>query len=386
MENNRLWSKNFVIINLCTMFASFTNYAYIYILPVHMLHIGGSNTMVGLMGAGLTIVGLITRLALSPLIDKWGRKPMLVMGVILFTLNSVGYLLLRNSVMGILIMRCFGGFTQGIFFPVPPTIISDVAPKGKLVDALGIFGIACSLPAILSPVLGMYFYENISITAFFIMTWLSNMISVGFSFFYKDEYKPVPKTEKRSFSLNSMLETSVIMPCIVFFLALFGFSAVNNFAIACGESRGIAGMSLFFTVHNIAIVATRLFAARFQKFIPSRKLIYAGLGVIGVGTLMMAFAGSFFMMVAASVIMGIGGTIYAQYLQADILLRVAEDRKGVATSTLMLFQDVGGGIGAAAFGVTSQYLGYGFTFIAAAAVTFLSMVFMAKDKNTAPRY
>ena len=72
MENNRLWSKNFVIINLCTMFASFTNYAYIYILPVHMLHISGSNTMVGLMGAGLTIVGLITRLALSPLIDKWG--------------------------------------------------------------------------------------------------------------------------------------------------------------------------------------------------------------------------------------------------------------------------------------------------------------------------
>ena len=48
--------------------------------------------------------------------------------------------------------------------------------------------------------------------------------------------------------------------------------------------------------------------------------------------------------------------------------------------------DVGDGIGAAAFGVTSQYLGYGFTFIAAAAVTFLSMVFMAKDKNTAPRY
>lgn len=47
------------------MFASFTNFAYIYILPVHVLEIGGSNTDVGLMGTGLTLVGLVTRLMLA---------------------------------------------------------------------------------------------------------------------------------------------------------------------------------------------------------------------------------------------------------------------------------------------------------------------------------
>ena len=92
MQPSRLWSKNFILINLCVIFASFTNYAYIYILPVHMLAIGGSNTDVGLMGTGLTLVGLVTRLTLAPLIDKWGRKNMLVLGVCLFTLNSLGYL------------------------------------------------------------------------------------------------------------------------------------------------------------------------------------------------------------------------------------------------------------------------------------------------------
>ena len=72
MQSSRLWSKNFILINLCVIFA------YIYILPVHMLAIGGSNTDVGLMGTGLTLVGLVTRLTLAPLIDKWGRKNMLV--------------------------------------------------------------------------------------------------------------------------------------------------------------------------------------------------------------------------------------------------------------------------------------------------------------------
>ena len=50
MNKQSLWSKNFIYINLCVIFASFTNFAYIYVLPVHMLRIGGSNTDVGLMG------------------------------------------------------------------------------------------------------------------------------------------------------------------------------------------------------------------------------------------------------------------------------------------------------------------------------------------------
>ena len=97
MHTGKLWSKNFILLNLCVMFASFTNFAYIYILPVHVLKIDGSNTDVGLMGTGLTLVGLVTRLTLAPLIDSWGRKKMLVLGVFLFTLNAFGYYLLRDS-------------------------------------------------------------------------------------------------------------------------------------------------------------------------------------------------------------------------------------------------------------------------------------------------
>ena len=97
-EKQSLWSRNFIIINLCVMFASFTNFAFIYILPVHMLRIGGTNSQVGLMGAGLTIVGLVTRLTIAPKIDTWGRKPMLVLGGILFAVNALGYFLLRDSI------------------------------------------------------------------------------------------------------------------------------------------------------------------------------------------------------------------------------------------------------------------------------------------------
>ena len=387
-EKQSLWSRNFIIINLCVMFASFTNFAFIYILPVHMLRIGGTNSRVGLMGAGLTIVGLVTRLTIAPKIDTWGRKPMLVLGGILFAVNALGYFLLRDSIPGIIVMRCFSGFSQGILFPVPPTIVSDISPKDKLVDGLGYFGIASSLPAIFSPVLGLYLYENIGSFAFFTVTLITSVISIVFGLMYKDVYVPQKKAKavRTRFSLNSVLEVSILILCLVSFLAIFGFSPVNNFVILCGESRGIAAMSLFFTVHNIAIITTRLVAGKLRRFMNSKAIIVLGLMIIGGGTVLVAFAQNTVMMMIASAIMAIGGTLYSQYLQADILLSVPNERRGVANSTLMLAQDLGTGAGAATFGVVSENLGYTVTFIAAGFITWLAIPFnfiRSRMKNAA---
>ena len=371
-DTKTLWSRNFICINLCVIFASFTNYAYIYVLPVHELRIGGSNTDVGLMGAALTIVGLVTRLTLSPLIDRWGRKPMLLLGGCLFAFNSLGYLLLKDMVWGVILMRCFSGFSQGILFPVSPTIISDISPREKLVNALGYFGIAGSLPAMFSSPLGLYLYEQVSPNAFFVVTLAMAVLSICFGALYQDHYIPRPvekKAGERRFSLGNVLEFSVLLPCLVFLVAILGFSVVNNFVIPFGESRAIAGMSWFFTVHNIAIVLTRLAANRLKNRISSTRIIVFGLAVIGVGTILTAFAGSTGSMMLASVIMAVGGTLYSQYLQADILLMAPDHRRGVANSTMMLFQDVGGGIGATLFGITSEQLGYPFSFVAAGIIT-----------------
>ena len=114
-------------------------------------------------------------------------------------------------------------------------------------------------------------------------------------------------------------------------------------------------MSPFFTIHNIAIIITRLFAGKLRNM---------------------------FLMALSSVIVGFGGVIYSQYLQADILLSVSDDRRGVANSTLMLFQDSGTGAGAAVFGVISEHLGYVVTFIGSAIITALSIpVSLIKQKK-----
>ncbi len=381
MFDRRLWNRNFVLINLCTALASFTNFSYIYILPVHVLRIGGTNTDVGLMGAGLTAFGLLTRLVMSPLIDRWGRKPMLMLGICLFAATSLGYWILRDSVACMIIMRCVSGFSQGILFPVPPTCVSDVSPRERLVDALGIFGISSALPAILSPVAGLYLYEHVSVSAFFLVTGATALLSVLAAVFYRDPYTPQPRRDenRKVFRLSAVIETAVLLPCLVFFFNSFGFSAVNNFVIAFGESAGIAGISLYFTVHNAAIVTSRLLAGRLSRFLPRKKLIVLGLFLAGLGILIIGFANSMLLLILSAVTIALGGTVFSQYLQADMLSRVAENRRGVVNSGMMLFQDVGAGIGAATFGLTAEHGGYPLTFLIAGAVAAIAIPVSLKD-------
>ena len=153
------------------------------------------------------------------------------------------------------------------------------------------------------------------------------------------------KTKK--FSLSTVLEFSIILPCLASMLIYTGNSAVNNFILPAGLARNIAGISVFLSVNNAAMCVTRLCTGRLTKIFKRNVLIIFGVILASVGTLLISFA----------------------YSLPLMLVSVPENRRGVAGSTLMLFQNIGNGLGAALFGSMTVSLGYGITYIVSAVVS-----------------
>ena len=374
----RLWNKDFIYLILCVVFASFTNFSLIYMLPVHVLAIGGTNATTGLMTTGLTITYLVTALSTAPLIDRWGRKPMILLGAGLYALNAIGYVLFGSNLYAVIALRLLNGVTQGLFFPAPPTYVGDVSPREKLVDAIGFFGLAGSLAAIFSPVLGMWLYENVSSKIFFIVCAATAVISVLFAFLMEEKYIPQDAVQDavedenkktKKFSLSTVLEFSIILPCLASMLIYTGNSAVNNFILPAGLARNIAGISVFLSVNNAAMCVTRLCTGRLTKIFKRNVLIIFGVILASVGTLLISFAYSLPLMLVSSALIGVGITLFTQLIQVHVLVSVPENRRGVAGSTLMLFQNIGNGLGAALFGSMTVSLGYGITYIVSAVVS-----------------
>ncbi len=378
--SRRLWSRDFVLIVLVCTIASYTNSTFMTLLPVYVLDLGGTNAMTGMMMTGLTVVGMFTRIIAAPLFDRVGRKKMLVLGAGLYAVNALLFCFTKDLNM-LFALRVLQGFTQGVFFPVPHIIVADISPEDMLVDAMGLFGAANAVVFAVAPSIGLAVYNDLGPQALFVSSAVTGFLSFLFSIFIKEHYHPAPhapaepgrKTKNARFDRALLL--LVLLPSLVHLFLYIGNSAVSNFLTPCGLSRGLAQISLYFFVNNIAVIVARLTVGRLIVYLSKKTCILLGVLLAAGGTALIAVAHNMPLMLLSAVLMGLGLTAATQLLQAQVMLTTPSEHRGVASTVFTFMGDIGTGAGAALWGALSAGAGYTVTYLLAGASTLAGGVF-----------
>lgn len=378
--SRRLWSRDFILIVLVCTIASYTNSTFMTLLPVYVLDLGGTNAMTGMMMTGLTVVGMFTRIIAAPLFDRVGRKKMLMLGAGLYAVNALLFCFTKDLNM-LFALRVLQGFTQGVFFPVPHIIVADISPEDMLVDVMGLFGAANAVVFAVAPSIGLAVYNDLGPQALFVSSAVTGFLSFFFSLFIKEHYRPAPrvqaepgrKTKKAGFDRALLL--LVLLPSLVHLFLYIGNSAVSNFLTPCGLSRGLAQISLYFFVNNIAVIGARLTVGRLIVYLSKKTCILLGVLLSAGGTALIAVARNMPLMLLSAVLMGLGFTSAAQLLQAQVMLTTPSEHRGVASTVFTFMGDIGTGAGAALWGALSAGAGYTVTYLLAGASTLAGGVF-----------
>lgn len=370
MNQAKLWTKDYVFVLFTTFFAAVTHNIFISIFPLYVVKIGGNNALAGAMITGLVIASTITRLICGSLLDRYGRRKMLIIGGFLFAVNTIAYNFITD-ISGLFMLRILNGVSQGIYFGAASTMVADIVPENRLVDGIGYFGIAGSLAAAFAPMIGLEIFQNLGASNLFLFVSFFATIGALFTLGIKSDFVAVPaskesKTKIKIPKLSMLIEFSVFIPAIISFFITFGNSSVANFLAACGIERGITNISLFFMVNSIAMIMIRLFTGRLTTRYGLSRLIFTGSVLVGIGFVMIAFAHDTAMILISGILCGIGMGITTPLLNAMIFKIASPQRKGVANSTFALFGDIGNGIGATVWGTLSQYSGYTMTYLVSA--------------------
>lgn len=349
-----IWSKNFILVLLTTFFAAVTHMIFTSIFPIYVTDIGGNMSIAGMMITGLVFAGTITRLVCGPLQDKYGRRTMLIIGGVMFAINTIAYNFTSNMQL-LFILRVCNGISQGVYFGAASTIVADIVPQEKLVDGIGYFGIAGAIGSACAPMIGLEIYQNFGVSTLFILTSIFALIGATFNFFIKP-IKPITTTQKEVFKprLNTVVEFAVIVPAILIALLMLGNSSITNYLATYGLQQGIQNISVYFMINSLTMIIVRLFTGKLSDRFGPIPLITIGILLMIPGYLLIALLPTLPFIILSSILLGIGFALSTPLLNALVFRLASEKRRGVANSTYGLFSDIGNGIGGSLWGDLSQ--------------------------------
>jgi DHA1 family multidrug resistance protein-like MFS transporter len=129
-------------------------FAWAFIEPRLMFYayndLGWSSTILGLVMSTYGIAMMIGELFLGGLSDRLGRKPVILLGLILFSAQFLGLAFFKNFIL-IAVSFAIGGLGNALYDPAINAAILDISPKEYCSRILGIKSMVGSAGTILGP-------------------------------------------------------------------------------------------------------------------------------------------------------------------------------------------------------------------------------------------
>ena len=125
----------------------------ILVLPLYAAKLGASTSVIGFLFASYSVVFLFALLPLCHLIDSYGKKKPIVLGMFFLGISSIFYTC-SNSLLLLAISRMLQGFSASLTWSAALPLASEVTSEEKRGLEMSIVSIAIGLGSVLGPMVG----------------------------------------------------------------------------------------------------------------------------------------------------------------------------------------------------------------------------------------
>ncbi len=162
-------------------------------------NLGMSMTQVGIADFITAIVGAVAAYAGGAACDTYGRKKILVAGLIL---QIISYFLIilaidaRVAIPLFILALAFNSFNGSIYKTIPEVMVADVVEPDQRVEAYGLLRIGANIGWVIGPILGGIFWELTSYGNMFLITALTTSVYLMIAIFILGDTRPKSKPER----------------------------------------------------------------------------------------------------------------------------------------------------------------------------------------------
>jgi len=363
----RIWTKSFIQMTL-SMLILFTGfYLLLPTMPLFIKSIGGTESQVGLAVGIFTLAAVVFRPIVGGLLDRYGRRPFMIWGLLLFILSMYLYDWV-GTIAVLLVLRVLHGASWALSTTAVSTTITDIIPTSRRGEGMGWFGMAMTVAMAIGPMLGVWVLENGSFHRLFLLATI--LSAAAFLLVFTTRISFQAKTTARKIVL---FEKSVLPLTTALFFVAIAYGGITTFLPLFGDSIRI-NSGTFFLVYALALTLSRPIAGKLSDRFGEAYVVVPALAVTALSLVVLSFSNGLFGVIFAAVLYGIGFGSAQPALQAANLRLAPPDKRGVASASYMTAFDLGIGLGSIILGWISQYTGYNGLFIVCAGSVIVSAV------------
>ena len=299
-------------------------------------------TEVGVMFSIMAITGLVGSLIGGALTDKFGRKVMILFGLVISAVSAL-MLAFAPTLQFIYLAAFIVGLFGNMAGPAHQAMVADVLPEDKRIDGFGVLRVIANLAVAIGPAIGGFLAAR-SYTLLFIIDVIASSITAMIILIYVPETKPeaAPREDGQPQQEQSLGQTlagyvkvtqdRVYMVYILasIFMVLAYMQMNITLPVFLRDVHGLpdSGYGLLLSLNASMVVLFQFWITRrIKKFAPM-KIMAWGMVVYAVGFSMYGFVSAYWLFIFAMVIITIGEMVVSPTGQAVVAKLSPEDMRG----------------------------------------------------------
>lgn len=380
-------------------------------LALYIGSFGASNQEIGWVMASFAVGLLCFRPRMARLTDRVGRKPALLIGVLVIAIAPILYLAVGllpqttwtlpaigwqiKSVTVLLgLVRMFHGLSIAAFSTAYTAAVADLAPAAHRGELISTMSLANPVGMALGPALGGYLSGSFTL-AFLTMTGMGSIgalcvlsaqepaqVAAPQSAETKErtiDEKTVKKSAQQSENApfwSLLLTPPIRIPALILFMIGIAFGSVVTFVPLYVQDRGWAfNIGLIYTASAIASFSIRAFSGGASDRLGRGRFISLGIFFYSLSMLTLWLSNTPKTLLLAGIFQGMGSGTTIPIIAALMADRSLPNQRGLTFGLCMTGFDLGIALAGPLMGRIADYTGsYAIVFAIASAMSFLGLI------------
>lgn len=257
------------------------------VLPANTVVMGDLESSYSLVQLVLTvflIASLLGQLTLGHAADTWGRRPVLIGSLVVFSIGGV-VCAIAQSIEWLLLGRFIQGFGASSCMFIPRTIVRDVYSRDRAASVIGYMTTAMMIAPLFGPAIGGWVTDNLDWRFLYVGLAIFGFVLSLLAWRFQHETLQEQVTEQESISwYKSAVRLFGERAFVIYVLMMTGSVGVYYCFLAAApyvvmESRGYSATiyGRWFIVVAIGYLSGNLVAGRFSQQVGVETMIRLGL-------------------------------------------------------------------------------------------------------------